>query len=89
MTLIKINFNPSSYSKSDNKLNYSVIKLNFKLKYCRKLSTFKFIQTIIEQMISYGKLRTAETYISTLRSFINYRNGQDIALNAITADIIT
>lgn len=88
MTSIKTNFNPSSYSKVNNKLNNLVLKLNFNLKYCRKLSTFKFLQTIIEQMISYGKLRTAETYISTLRSFINYRKGLDISLNAITADII-
>lgn len=88
MRPIKINFNSSSSLKRDNEIYNNRFQINFKLKYCRKLSTFKFMQSIIEQLISYGKLRTAETYMSTLRSFLNYRNEQDISLNTITTDII-
>lgn len=88
MTPIKINFQQSSFLNQETSNNKLSSKHPFRPKYSKKLSTFKFIQSIIEQMISSGKIRTAETYISTYKSFMNYRNGQDLSLNAITSDII-
>jgi site-specific recombinase XerD len=48
-------------------------------------SLFNFMADIIEQLKQLGKIRTAETYQSTLNSFKQYRDGKDIMLDAITS----
>lgn len=52
-----------------------------------KYSLFKFMDSLIVKLKRNGKIRTAETYISTLNSFRKFRNGEDIMLFQINSDI--
>jgi site-specific recombinase XerD len=47
---------------------------------------FNFMQREITQLLQRGKIRTSETYQTTLNSYRDYRNGEDIMLDAITSD---
>ncbi|MFR9513381.1 MAG: site-specific integrase, partial [Rikenellaceae bacterium] len=49
---------------------------------------FTFAATEIVRMYQLGKLRTSETYATTLRSFMRYREGLDIALYMIDSDLM-
>ncbi len=46
------------------------------------------MQGVISQLKQCGKHRTSETYIATLRSFKNFRNGDDIPLNEINSNLM-
>lgn len=54
----------------------------------RKAYLFPFIQQLVCQMKNEGKLRTADTYACTLRSFSRFRNGQDIELKNLTKEVV-
>jgi len=45
-----------------------------------------FMRNITEELLAEGRERTAETYMSTLRSFKEFMNGKDIAIGNITCD---
>jgi integrase len=47
---------------------------------------FNFMQREIAQLQQRGKIRTSETYQTTLNSYRKYRNGEDIMIDAITSD---
>jgi integrase len=47
---------------------------------------FNFMQREITQLQQRGKIRTSETYQTTLNSYRDYRKGEDIMLDAITSD---
>lgn len=47
-------------------------------------SLFKFIEEIIAHLRSCGKIRTSETYATTLRSFRRFRNDCDMSFDEIT-----
>lgn len=47
---------------------------------------FIFMQSVIEWLKSLGKRRTAETYTSTLNSFIHFQKGEDKLLREIDSD---
>ena len=49
---------------------------------------FNFMQSVISQLQLIGKERTAETYHSTLKSFMKYRQEQDILLEDIDSDLM-
>ncbi|MBO5181298.1 MAG: site-specific integrase [Paraprevotella sp.] len=49
---------------------------------------FGFMDDVISQLKRLGKVRTAETYISTLHSFMRFRNGDDIMLEEISSDLM-
>lgn len=49
---------------------------------------FKFMEEVISQLFTIGKLRTAETYTQTFRSFSHFRNGEDILLELIDSDLM-
>ena len=57
-------------------------------KYNDGQSLFKFMQEIIDRLQQMGKRRTSETYRTTLRSFMQFRNNKDIQINNINSDII-
>lgn len=59
----------------------------FKL-YRSRYSLFRFMESVIMNLKECGKIRTAETYTATLRSFSRFRRGRDIMLDEITPDII-
>ena len=49
---------------------------------------YEFAQEVVARYKELGKIRTAETYISTLNSFIAYREGKDISLAQIDSDVL-
>lgn len=51
-------------------------------------SLFNFMENVITQLKQIGKLRTAETYTATLRSFMRFRNDTDVLLDDITPELI-
>ena len=51
-------------------------------------SLFNFMGNVITQLKKIGKLRTAETYTATLRSFMRFRNDTDVLLDDITPELI-
>lgn len=53
-----------------------------------ELSFFRFMDEEISQLKRLGKVRTAETYTSTLHSFRCFRNGEDIMLDGINSDLM-
>ena len=52
------------------------------------LSLFNFMQEVIVELQQMGKQRTSETYRSTLRSFMQFRDGKDVFLNDINSDLM-
>ena len=51
-------------------------------------SLFNFMQGIIARLQQLGKQRTCETYRATLRSFMQFRDGKDIPVEEIDADMM-
>lgn len=49
---------------------------------------FSFMEEIIANLKSLGRIRTSETYTTTLCSFKRFREGRDVLLNDIDADMI-
>ncbi len=49
---------------------------------------FGFMDDVISQLKRLDKVRTAETYTSTLHSFMRFRNGDDIMLEEISSDLM-
>ena len=56
--------------------------------YSFKQSLFVFMEEVIASLRENGNIRTAETYISALSSFKNFRNNKDIMLEAISPEIV-
>ena len=52
------------------------------------LSLLNFMQEVIVELQQMGKQRTSETYRSTLRSFMQFRDGKDVLLNDINSDLM-
>ncbi len=52
----------------------------------REHTLFNFMQGEIEQLRQRGKIRTCETYQTALNSFCNYRDGEDIMLDALNSN---
>lgn len=64
------------------KLRSSTIKRN------KSVSLFSFMENVIADLKVLGKIRTSETYISTLRSFKRFRNNKDLPLVKMDSEII-
>ena len=54
----------------------------------KEYSLFNFMQGIIARLQQLGKQRTSETYRATLRSFMQFRDGKDIPVEEIDADMM-
>lgn len=54
----------------------------------KEYSLFNFMQGIIARLQQLGKQRTSETYRATLCSFMQFREGKDIPVEEIDADMI-
>lgn len=57
-------------------------------RYAHEYSLFNFMESIIAKLKQNGKVRTAETYKSTLNSFKKFRNDEDIMLDCITSAVM-
>ena len=51
-------------------------------------SLFNFMQGIIARLKQMGKIRTAENYSCTLKSFIQFRGDRDVLLSEIDSDLM-
>ena len=49
---------------------------------------FGFMNEVIKQLKHLGKVRTSETYTSTLYSFMRFRNNEDVTLDEINSDLM-
>lgn len=58
------------------------------LKLTKEVSLCSFMHKVIEQLKQLGKERTSETYTAALKSFMRFRNEQDIPLDGISSDLI-
>ena len=54
----------------------------------KEVSLFSFWHNVIAQLKQLGKVRTAETYTATLKSFIKFQSNQDVPLDGITSDMM-
>ncbi len=57
-------------------------------KLTRESSLSGFMHGVIAQLKQLGRARTAETYASTLRSFMTFREGEDVPLDGIDSDLM-
>lgn len=57
-------------------------------RYAREYSLFNFMEGLIAKLKQNGKIRTSETYKSTLNSFKKFRQDEDIMLDCITSDVM-
>jgi len=57
-------------------------------KQTKESSLFTFMHGVIAQLKQLGKVRTSETYTATLKSFMAFRNNQDVPLDGITSDLM-
>lgn len=49
---------------------------------------FPFIEELVKKKRACGKLRTADTYLSALRSFARFRGGCDMTMSELTSDVV-
>jgi len=54
----------------------------------KETSLFSFMHSVIVQLKQLGKIRTSETYTATLKSFMKFRDGQDVPLDGIESDLM-
>ena len=57
-------------------------------KLTKESSLFTFMHGVIAQLKQLGKVRTSETYTATLKSFMAFRENQDVPLDGITSDLM-
>ena len=57
-------------------------------RYAHEYSLFNFMESIIAKLKQNGKIRTSETYKSTLNSFKKFRQDEDIMLDCLTSEIM-
>lgn len=56
--------------------------------YCREYSLGNFMKSVMASLKERKQIRTAETYRSTLNSFMRFRDGMDIMLDRIDSDVV-
>lgn len=54
----------------------------------RRLSFFNFMAEAISKLKKDGRIRTSETYTTALNSFVRFRNGEDVMLDAFNQDLM-
>ena len=57
-------------------------------KQTKESSFFNFMHGVIAQLKLLGKIRTSETYTATLKSFMAFRESQDVPLDGISSDMM-
>ncbi len=53
-----------------------------------KTTVFEYMHRQSERMTKLGRVRTGETYLQTLRSFMMFRNGVDLYFDMLDADMV-
>ncbi len=76
-----------SLAMDDKEFDTDDVVTMFRNEFCGA-KLFGFAQSVIDRLRLRGNIRTSETYATTLRSFMRFRGGEDIALKAIDSDVI-
>lgn len=90
MTTLKIKFRPSTVNKRErnNTGNQAKIISIFSQKEDANITFFTFMRKVIAQLKQLDKIRTSETYTTTLNNFINFRQGKDLLPEEIDATLM-
>lgn len=73
----------------DDGLKYTISDLIDRFKsYAVDYSLFNYMAKLIERLRMNGKIRTSETYKSTLNSFRKFRQGENIMIDSISSEIM-
>lgn len=88
LTLGRMRLRKIIMSLDDSGLDYTVddVAAHFR-EWAQQPTFFAFMRGEISRLHSLGRVRTAETYLSTLRSFATFRRGLDVALDEWNADL--
>ena len=62
--------------------------INMFRKMTKESSFFSFMHGVIAQLRQLGKVRTSETYVATLRSFLAFREDADVPIDGISSDLM-
>lgn len=57
-------------------------------KVTKETSLFSFMHSVIIQLRQLGKIRTSETYTATLKSFMEFREEQDVPFDGVNSDLM-
>ena len=57
-------------------------------KVTKETSLFSFMHSVIIQLRQLEKIRTSETYTATLKSFMEFREEQDVPLDGVNSDLM-
>lgn len=88
LTLGRMRLRKIIMSLDDSGLDYTVDDVAFHFReWAQQPTFFAFMRGEISRLYSLGRVRTAETYLSTLRSFATFRRGLDVALDEWNADL--
>ncbi|MFI3240214.1 MAG: site-specific integrase [Bacteroidales bacterium] len=87
-TLLTKIHNTITYLESENR-SYSVLDILTSYRNYDRHWLFKYNDTIIANLKSQCRYRSAETYAATIKSFKRFRNNTDIELHQITSELIT
>lgn len=60
-----------------------------RISFSGKKTLFSFMETNIASLRRAGRIRTSETYRTTLSSFMKFMDGKDIMLNSVDSDLMT
>lgn len=74
-------------SSRNNAFSVNTIVMEFNQQ-SQRYTLFNFIRYVIDKCRRCGQYRTAETYLATLNSFKNFRNGADIGLSEIDCELL-
>jgi len=89
MTIVKIEFRPSSYVDGRQSEISSLKKRKRAARRQREsCRMFAFMESIIEKLVLHGKHRTSETYRSALNSFKRFREDKDIGFDEFDSDLM-
>lgn len=65
------------------------VKGRKRISFSGKKSLFSFMEVSIAKLQRTGKVRTSETYRTTLSSFMKFMDGKDVMLNSVDSDLMT
>lgn len=65
------------------------VKGGKRISFSGKKSLFSFMEVSIAGLRKSGKVRTSETYRTTLSSFMKFMDGKDVMLNSVDSDLMT
>ena len=86
MATVKINFRPSTVDGGHGTIFYQMT--HHRIAHQQKIHLFSFMEDVIENLRIIGKIRTSETYATTLCSFKRFRKDWDLTLDEMDSNMM-